>query len=107
MSLYGRSVDSLKYTRYTDECCQIISEAAEYPTDTLLIQLMRVHRLADKIKRSISLDELEVPLGVSAPIGAYVRSLGSELAQLKQSFPEQLPDSGKNAMSTEKQKCAR
>ncbi|GAD92710.1 hypothetical protein ANI_1_718024 [Paecilomyces variotii No. 5] len=59
----------------------------------LLIQLMRVHRLADKIKRSLSLDQLEVPLRVSAPIGAYVRSLGSELSQLKQSFPEQIPHS--------------
>ncbi|KAJ9297657.1 transcriptional regulator family: Fungal Specific TF [Paecilomyces variotii] len=91
VSLYARNIDSLRYTKYTEECCQLIAEAAEYPTDALLIQLMRVHRLADKIKLSLSLDELEVQLGVSAPIGAYVRSLGSELVQLKHTFPQDIP----------------
>ncbi|KAJ9260815.1 transcriptional regulator family: Fungal Specific TF [Paecilomyces variotii] len=91
VSLYARNIDSLRYTKYTEECCQLVAEAAEYPTDTLLIQLMRVHRLADKIKLSLSLDELEVQLGVSAPIGAYVRSLESELVQLKHTFPQDIP----------------
>lgn len=60
---------------------------------------MRVHRLADKIKLSLSLDELEVQLGVSAPIGAYVRSLESELVQLKHTFPQDIPGFSKSIYS--------
>ncbi|RFU34087.1 hypothetical protein B7463_g2246, partial [Scytalidium lignicola] len=47
---------------------------------------MNLYRLSDKIGRSLAVEELDLSFGVSAPIGACVKSIESELLQLKDSL---------------------
>ena len=84
----ARDMDAMRYTSYTDECCRTITEAAEYPSDGYLVHLVRLHRVGDRISRVLSADDFDPVPALSAPIGMCVRSLESELQQLKDSqFP--------------------
>jgi hypothetical protein len=87
-------MDPVRYTRHAEECCNVIIEAAEYPSDVYLVQLVRLHRLADKIRRSLSCDDVGVSMTMAAPLGALVKALESEVIQVKSSLPTTIPQTG-------------
>ncbi|KAJ5898767.1 hypothetical protein N7495_003511 [Penicillium taxi] len=80
--LYG----PIRFTKYSQECCQKIQEAAEFPTDSYLVQLVRVMRLTDKIQHTVSVDELDSPAILSAPFGLAINWHQAELQELKGAF---------------------
>lgn len=88
--MFKRDMEPIRYSRYVNECCRIISEAVKYPTDVYVVHLARLHGLADKITCTLSHDDCHmIPALTSAPISACVKMLESELLQIKSLFPEE------------------
>lgn len=82
-----RDMYPIQYSKYVDECCQAIFSAAEYATDIDVVHLTRFHGIADRIARSLSPGTWHMtPALGSAPLGACVKSLESELQQQKTSW---------------------
>ncbi|KAI1620278.1 hypothetical protein EDD37DRAFT_697816 [Exophiala viscosa] len=85
-----RDMYPLQHSPYVDECCQAISTAAEYLTDSDVVHLTRLHCMADKISRSLTPDLWHTTsVFSSAPLDACVKSLQWELLQLRSSLPEE------------------
>ncbi|KIW70231.1 hypothetical protein, variant [Phialophora macrospora] len=87
ISMTARDFEPIRYTKYAEECCQLISAAAEYPTDVYLVQVVKLLHMGDKINRTFGQQEWDPSSNVSAPIGASVKSLEPELLKLKPSVP--------------------
>ncbi|OAP64274.1 hypothetical protein AYL99_00246 [Fonsecaea erecta] len=93
ISMTARDFEAIRYTKYSEECLTMISEAVEYPTDIYLVQLIKLSHLCDKISRTIIQREWDSSSSISAPIGAYVKSLEVELRKCKGSMNFELPQS--------------
>ncbi|KAI1866609.1 uncharacterized protein JN550_007462 [Neoarthrinium moseri] len=81
-----------KYTKYLDECLKELENAAEYKTDQLAVQLVRIQRLTEKIchfhSRESSVDEqLGSP---AAPTTARLEAFQVELDRLRNALPPKL-----------------
>lgn len=90
----AKDIEPVKFTRYADECCQLISEASEYPSDNHVVQLTRLHQLEDTINRTLNYEEWDQSWGITAPIGACMKSLEAELHKLKSVILSDLPETG-------------
>jgi hypothetical protein len=86
-------MEGFRFTKYTNECCEVLKEASEFPTDAYLVQLIRVMHLGTKVRHTTTLDELGSE-DLSAPLGLLVRGHQAELQQLKTSFSCEFPHSG-------------
>jgi hypothetical protein len=88
-----KDINPLRFTDYTKECCRIIAEAGEYPTDQYLVRLVRMHSLTDRIDHMLSYHESD-PLGtsLSAPLGMCIRLIENELQTMKASIPPETPE---------------
>lgn len=103
----ARDLDPIKYTKYADESCRILAEAAEYPTDILVVQLSKLHCISEKISRTLAIDAWDTSTKVSAPIAFCVNALESELQQFKSAVPPIDPlQSGKLAQSPKVEFCS-
>lgn len=87
----------IRFTRYTDECCNVLDQVAEYSTDATLVQLVRVMNLADRIHHTLYHTDRDSSSVSSAPppLGLSIRWLEAELKQLKDRIPSQSPHSRK------------
>ena len=93
-----RDIEPIRYSRYVDECCYILIEAAEFPTDTSVCHLTRLHGLAYRIAHTFTRDDYHMtPDFTSAPTGACVKAFEADLLQLKSSFPEEVHNNGRQA----------
>ena len=91
-----RDIDPIRNSKYVDDCCHAISEASEYATDVDVIHLTRLHSLANRITGTLFHDDWHETSGfTSAPIGACVKSLESELLQLNDSLSVGAHQNGK------------
>ncbi|KAJ5730709.1 uncharacterized protein N7483_005217 [Penicillium malachiteum] len=83
-----RDMEPVRFTKYTQECCQELVrvnelvQVNEVPTDSYLVQLVRVMHLANRIHRGVSFDEIDSP-NLSAPLVLAIRSHQAELDHLK------------------------
>ncbi|OAL20505.1 hypothetical protein AYO22_08806 [Fonsecaea multimorphosa] len=93
ISMTARDFEAIRYTKYTEECLTTISESVEYPTDIYLVQLIKLSYISDKISRTIIQREWDLCSGLSAPIGAYVKSIDAELRKCKASMSFDIPQS--------------
>jgi len=96
-----KDIEPLRFTDYTKECCRIIAETGEYPTDQYLVTLVQMHSMTDRINRMLSCDEGE-PLGasLSAPLGMCIQLLEKELQAVKESIIPDTPQSSQSIMTT-------
>ncbi|KAE9364158.1 hypothetical protein N431DRAFT_549798 [Stipitochalara longipes BDJ] len=93
VSMCAKDIDPLRFTDYTRECCQIITEAGEYPTDQYLVNLVRMHSMTEQINRMLSCDESEsLGASLSAPMGMCIQLLGKELQSIKASIVPGTPE---------------
>lgn len=85
----------IRFTRYTDECCKVLDQIAEYPTDAFLTQLVRAMNVAERIHQTLYNTELHSSSLSSAPppLGLSIRWLEAELKQLKARMPSDSPNS--------------
>ncbi|PTU21624.1 hypothetical protein P175DRAFT_0193252 [Aspergillus ochraceoroseus IBT 24754] len=85
VSLCARNMDPVRYTRYTEECCRVLEDTRDHPTDLYLVRLSRLHRIADRIKRTFCFDEYDASgPALTAPLGMCIKSFETELQQLRQ-----------------------
>lgn len=80
----------LRYSKYTDECLVTVGEMKEYPTDEYIVYLLRLHRIGEKIRRTLWDDPIDIAWGLSAPVGMCVRYLEIELRQFRELIPTDL-----------------
>ncbi|KAJ9402483.1 transcriptional regulator family: Fungal Specific TF [Paecilomyces variotii] len=80
-----RRMDPLRYTPYVEECCQILLSSKRYPTDTYLVELVRLQKIANTIKRSIPIDDIE-PGKMRAPVGMHMKAIEKDLHVLRESW---------------------
>ncbi|KAJ6016076.1 hypothetical protein N7540_010667 [Penicillium herquei] len=85
-----RDMEPVRFTKYTHECCQEVGQVNEAPSDSYLVQLVRVMHLANRIHRGVSFDEIDSPT-LSAPLVLAIRSHQAELDHLKKSFSSEPP----------------
>jgi hypothetical protein len=89
LSIWTRELYPVQYSKYVDECCRAVSEAAEYPTDLSAVHLARIHGMADRISRSLTPENWHtIPAFTPFPLGACVKLLEPELLQLRTSLSE-------------------
>lgn len=79
----SRDIDPVRFSSYADECCRVLEETAEHPSDKQLVQMVQIIRMAIKISRTLTQEEWDLSAGISAPIGACVKSLEADLHRLK------------------------
>ena len=85
----------LRFTKYTDECLVAIGEMKEYPTDEYIIYLLRLHRIGEKICRTIWDDPINIAYGLPAPVVMCVQYLEIELRQFREVIPMDLAQNSK------------
>lgn len=73
----------IRFTKYTEECCKTLEQAAAHPVDIHLVQLVRVMNLAEKIHCTLYRTELHSSPVSAPPIGLSIRWLEAELKELK------------------------
>ncbi|KAJ5156320.1 hypothetical protein N7492_009123 [Penicillium capsulatum] len=93
MSACVKDLEPLRFSKYTEECCQVLSETMEFPTDTFAVQLVRIAHLADKITQTVSLNALDSPAILSAPLGMSIRFFQTQIQQLRTSVTADAPQS--------------
>lgn len=95
----AKDLEPLRYTKYADECYRLISEAQEYPSDVHLARITQLCSLGERIEQCLKSDEGEMSTGISAPVGACVRSFEAELQGLKTALSSDPSQSGQAARS--------
>lgn len=80
-----RRVDSMPWTEHLEECCQVLQEAAKYPSDAYAVALIRLDHL---LERYTGIEGFKP--GVSMPIQTYVKLFSDDIDRLKQSLPDLL-----------------
>ncbi|KAH7156415.1 hypothetical protein EDB81DRAFT_646898 [Dactylonectria macrodidyma] len=92
MSLGFSRIESMRYTKYIQECAQILEDEEEYETDVNLVHLVRIQHLTERISQLNSPDSpAEEVAGVpTAPMSAYVSAFQGELDRIRNALPEDL-----------------
>ncbi|GFF61607.1 hypothetical protein CNMCM7927_003076 [Aspergillus lentulus] len=82
----AKDMDPLRYTSYTEECCRVLEELQEYPSDMYLVQLARLNRMAHRIVQTLPFDAYNPPgIASSNSLQTCVKALEAELKDLKRS----------------------
>ena len=82
----------MSYTKYIDQCLEELDDAAEYETDRLAVQLVRIQHLTNRIFHFHGRDQMtddELP-GIPVPqVSAVMRleALQMELDRLRNALP--------------------
>ncbi|RFU34760.1 hypothetical protein B7463_g1534, partial [Scytalidium lignicola] len=91
-ALTFNKIESIRYTRYIDQCLKELAETAEYETDSLLVQVVRVQYLTERIfyinSGNHNLNEL--PGIPKTPIDTYLDAFQRELERIQTSAPPHL-----------------
>ncbi|KAL2812596.1 hypothetical protein BJX63DRAFT_432493 [Aspergillus granulosus] len=85
-SLFTDEMDPMRYTSYTEECCRVL-ESVGGSTDLYLIRLVRLHQMAERISRMLSLEEYAIRGSCSTPLSTRIETLETELRRMKQALP--------------------
>lgn len=96
LSMCVRETDTPRFTKYSNECCEILKETAEYPTDSFLVQLVRVLCVGQKAHYLVSANEVDYPIALTPMLGLAIKSYQVELQQLRSSFNNERLQAGEN-----------
>lgn len=89
--------ESARYAKYNDQCLAELEEVAEYESDELLVQLVRIQHLTQKIFEVNNRDQLvdELPNIPNTPMSVYHTAFELELSRLRSSIPVNLKNNCK------------
>ena len=86
ISICIKKMDPMSYTQRTEECCRLLNERSELPSDAYLVHMVQLHHIASRIGQTLLLDEAEVPSGATLrPIQMCVKSFQKDLEELRMS----------------------
>jgi len=69
-------MEPLQFSKYAEDCTQIIESSAEYPSDRYLVQLTRLMQIGGEIYRSLPREPVESP---SPTIELALRTMQTKL----------------------------
>lgn len=79
-------MDPLRYTSYTEECCRVLEELQEHPTDMYLVRLARLNRMAHRIVQILPFDAHNPPqIAPSELVQTCVKYFEAEFKHMKPS----------------------
>lgn len=81
--------DALMNTAYLETACRVLEERREYPTDELLVYLVRVQQLAQSISLTLAPDTLSFQ-SMQLPLSIIVKGFQAQLDTFKASLPPHL-----------------
>lgn len=84
----NKKPDALMNTTYLDDCCRVLEDEMEYPTDQLLVLLVRTQHLSRSVSMTLAFRNPKDSL----PLSIIVQSFQHEISQLRQTIPEYLND---------------
>lgn len=88
----NKKPDAFMNTTYLDHCCRILEEKMEYPTDQLVVLLVRTQQLSQSISMTLAFrnnrDSLPLPL--------IIQSFQHEIRQLRNKIPANFHESGQS-----------
>lgn len=92
-----------RYTRYLDQCLQELEGAAEYETDQLAVQLVRIQHLTEKIFHFHTGDQLvnELPGIPKVAAAEYLDAFRAELDRLRNDLPLNLKTNRESILCVE------
>lgn len=85
----------MRWTPYLDECLRLLEEMREYPTDLLLVYLVRIQLIHNKVARAPWNDNLG-DAAARLPPEFYLKALQSQFDDLKRSVPPEIQTNGKS-----------
>lgn len=91
-------MDSLHHTEYAEYCTEVIEQNAEYPSDQMLIQLVRLQNITEEISQALPHDNFESPHWTqmsSAPIALCIKTLEKKLNMFRARIPAHLQQNRK------------
>jgi hypothetical protein len=89
-SLHVRKSEVMHHTPYLDNCCKVLQEAQEYPSDAVLAALVRLQCIAESFQRNL-VHTYEGPVEeTKAPSWMYIQGMRSELQQFWMSISPEL-----------------
>jgi len=75
-------IDAIRDSPYIWDCCRVLKESEEYPTDEYLMHLVHLQSVIGKIRLvSLPLSRIDQPLVI------YIKMLQNELQQFKDNLP--------------------
>ncbi|KIN06912.1 hypothetical protein OIDMADRAFT_150163 [Oidiodendron maius Zn] len=86
---YFQRIEFMRWTRYLDECLRLLEEKKEYPTDEVLVYLVRVQLICNK-GSALTWNHVLGDTELGAPTDLYVKTLKSQLDSLECSIPQTL-----------------
>ncbi|KAH8892414.1 hypothetical protein GQ53DRAFT_840834 [Thozetella sp. PMI_491] len=89
---WSNRVEPMRYTKHIDQCLRELQQSAEYETDALAVEIVRIQHLAGRIYRAYSQsDDMDDLPGVpTIHLDSYSTAFKAELARLQASLPEKL-----------------
>ncbi|CAN8096408.1 unnamed protein product [Discula destructiva] len=85
----AKKADAFMNTTYIDHCCQILEDSLEYPSDRLLVLLVRTQQLSQSISTTLAFRNHTDSL----PLSLVVQSFRHQIRQLKETISKNLCDS--------------
>ena len=95
----NKKPDGMVSTPCLEACCDVLSRAKQYPTDELLVWLVRAQQLAQSISLSLAdRNPGTVQCPNSLPLGLLVSGYQQQIHNFKASIPLRLRDNGKHVI---------
>ncbi|KFY75166.1 hypothetical protein V499_04865 [Pseudogymnoascus sp. VKM F-103] len=92
-SNYFQRTELMRWTPYLGECLRILEENKDYPTDLLLVHLVRAQLICNKSATS-TWDDMFGDTSNQVPPNFYAKSLKSQLDDLERSIPAEIKSNG-------------
>ena len=83
----------MRLTPHIDDCVQSLNENAECQSDVVMACLGRLQMVVQRIGQVPSHFEIQ-PLGISTPIGLFVKALQAQLQEVRKDLPQDLDQNG-------------
>ena len=92
ISIIFQKTDSMRYSKYMQQCVAELDDAKEYEADALLLTYVRVQHLMERIARLNAPDETDDDAGgiPRAPALAYRSAFRAELDKIRGGLPKHL-----------------
>jgi len=88
----NKKPDAFMNTSYLEACCEIIEKHMEYPSDELLLHLVKIQMLSQSISMNFSFRG--TGLQMDLPVGMIVRSFQQQIESYKTMLPQHLQGDG-------------
>ena len=71
----------MKPTNYIDNCCRILGEVQEYPSDVYLVQLVYLQKKVERISQLLYSDDSSAGYTMNASLAIGITSLEKEIKE--------------------------